>query len=38
MPHPENILQFRNRQFLLLQQEQEAEPGRIGQEAEEING
>jgi hypothetical protein len=37
MPHAENFLELRDRQFLFFEKQEEAEPGRVGEEAKKIN-
>jgi hypothetical protein len=38
LPHAQNFLQLRHGKLVLLQEEKEPEPRRIGEEAEKING
>ena len=36
LPHPHDVLQLGDGEFLLLEQEEQAQPGGIGHQAEEI--
>ena len=36
LPHAHDVLQLRDRKFLLLEQKDQAQPGRIGEQAEKI--
>jgi hypothetical protein len=37
LPHPKNFLELRDRELLFFEEEEEAEPGRVGEEAKKIN-
>ena len=37
-PMPQNLLQLGDGKLFLLEKQEQAQPGRIGQEAEQING
>jgi len=38
LPHPEDFLELRHGKFLFLEEQEQAEPGWVGEEAEKING
>ena len=37
-PMPQDLLQFRDGKLFLFEKQEQAQPGRIGQKAKEING
>ncbi len=38
LAHAENFLQLRHRKLLFLEEQEQAEPGRVGEQPEKING
>jgi len=38
LAHPKNLLELSHGELVLLEEEKEPEPGRIGEELEKING
>ena len=38
LPHAENFLQLRHRKLLFFEEQEQAEPGRVGEQTEKING
>ncbi len=38
LPHSEDVLQFGDGQLLLLEEHEEAQPGRVGEEAKKVYG
>jgi hypothetical protein len=37
LPHAENFLELRDRELLFFQEQEQAEPGRVGEQAKKIN-